>query len=89
MRVSGIWSRVPEFSNGVVCRSIPARAFRRHAQIFGQLVAEVGNSDLLICEGMFEKALAETAALLVLQKKVKAIWGEPEDEKSNSGSDRK
>jgi hypothetical protein len=27
-----------------------------------------------------EKALAETAALLVLQKKARAIWGEPEDE---------
>jgi len=36
-----------------------------------------------------DKALAETAALLVLQKKVQAIWGEPEDEKSSSGSDRK
>ena len=28
-----------------------------------------------------EKALAETAALLVLKKKAQAIWGEPEDEK--------
>lgn len=27
-----------------------------------------------------EKALAETAALLVLRKKAEAIWGEPEDE---------
>ncbi len=27
-----------------------------------------------------ERALAETAALLVLQKKCRAIWGEPEDE---------
>ncbi len=27
-----------------------------------------------------DKALAETAALLVLQKKARAIWGEPEDE---------
>lgn len=27
-----------------------------------------------------EKALAETAALLVLRKKVQAIWGDPEDE---------
>lgn len=27
-----------------------------------------------------EKALAETAALLVLRKKAQAIWGEPEDE---------
>jgi transposase-like protein len=29
-----------------------------------------------------EKALAETATLLVLQKKVRALWEEPEDEKS-------
>jgi len=27
-----------------------------------------------------DKALAEAAALLVLQKKVQALWGEPEDE---------
>ncbi len=27
-----------------------------------------------------EKALAETAALLVLKKKAAAIWGEPEDD---------
>jgi transposase-like protein len=27
-----------------------------------------------------EKALAEAAALLVLQKKVQAIWGDPEEE---------
>ena len=36
-----------------------------------------------------DKALAETAALLVLQKKVQAIWGEPEDEKSSYGSGEK
>jgi transposase len=36
-----------------------------------------------------DKALAETAALLVLQKKVQAIWGEPEGGKSSYGSDRK
>ena len=28
-----------------------------------------------------EKALAETAALLVLKKKAQEIWGDPEDEK--------
>ena len=27
-----------------------------------------------------EKALAETAALLVLKKKAQEIWGEPEDD---------
>jgi len=34
-----------------------------------------------------EKALAEVAALLVLQKKVRAIFMEPEDERSIWGSD--
>lgn len=29
---------------------------------------------------MKEKALAETAALLVLRKKANAIWGDPEEE---------
>jgi len=28
-----------------------------------------------------DKALAETAALLVLKKKAQAIWGDPEDER--------
>ena len=36
-----------------------------------------------------EKALAEAAALLVLQKKVQALWGEPEDGKSRCGSAEK
>ena len=36
-----------------------------------------------------EKALAEAAALLVLQKKVQALWGEPEAGKSSSGSAEK
>lgn len=31
--------------------------------------------------GRKEKALAETAALLVLKKKAQAIWGDPEDER--------
>ena len=33
-----------------------------------------------------DKALAETAALLVLQKKVRAIWGDGDDD-TKSGSD--
>jgi transposase len=36
-----------------------------------------------------DKALAEAAALLVLGKKVQALWGEPEDEKSTSKSAKK
>ena len=30
-----------------------------------------------------EKALAETAALLVLQKKVRSIWGDADDDTSD------
>ena len=33
-----------------------------------------------------EKALAEAAALLILQKKAQALWEDPEDGKSTSGS---
>ncbi|MCP3877394.1 MAG: transposase [Sulfitobacter sp.] len=33
-----------------------------------------------------EKALAEAATLLVLQKKVQALWEDPEDGTSHSGS---
>jgi transposase-like protein len=36
-----------------------------------------------------DRALAETAALLVLEKKVQALWTEPEDEKSTSRSAKK
>jgi transposase-like protein len=36
-----------------------------------------------------ERALAEAAALLVLQKKVRALFAEPEDEKSSSKSDER
>ena len=36
-----------------------------------------------------EKALAEAAALLVLQKKVRAIWMEPEDERSIWSNDER
>lgn len=53
---------------------------RVQAKQLKQLEAEVRRKD---------KALAETAALLVLQKKVQAIWGDPEDEKSSYGSDKK
>jgi transposase-like protein len=36
-----------------------------------------------------EKALAEAAALLVLQKKVRALWADPAGENSTWGSDRR
>jgi len=53
---------------------------KAQAKQLKQLEAELRRKD---------KALAETAALLVLQKKVQAIWGEPEGEKSRYGSGRK
>ena len=46
-------------------------AIRRQAQENKQLKAELRRKD---------KALAETAALLVLKKKAQEIWGDPEDE---------
>lgn len=36
-----------------------------------------------------DKALAEAAALLVLEKKIQALWEDPEDEKSTSRSAKK
>jgi hypothetical protein len=36
-----------------------------------------------------EKALAEAAALLMLQKKVRALWAEPEGVSSPSGTGRR
>jgi hypothetical protein len=38
------------------------------------------SSDTVFVKLVEEKALAETAALLVLRKKANAIWGEAEDE---------
>jgi transposase len=46
-------------------------AIRRQAQENKRLKAELRRKD---------KALAETAALLVLKKKAQEVWGDPEDE---------
>jgi transposase len=53
---------------------------QQQARTIKQLQSELNRKD---------KALAEAAALLVLGKKVQALWGEPEDEKSTSGSAKK
>ena len=50
---------------------------RRQTKAIKQLEAELRRK---------EKALAEAAALLRLQKKVQALWEDPEDGKSGSGS---
>jgi transposase len=66
-------------ANAAVSPKVDRAELSAQAKQIKQLEAELRRKD---------KALAETAALLVLQKKLQAIWGEPEDGKSNSGSDR-
>ena len=60
--------------------SAPAKAEReklsQQAKTIKQLEAELRRK---------EKALAEAAALLILEKKIQALWGASEDEKSTSG----
>ena len=53
---------------------------QQQARTIKQLQSELHRKD---------RALAEAAALLVLEKKVQALWTEPEDEKSHSRSAKK
>lgn len=53
---------------------------QQQARTIKQLQSELHRKD---------RALAEAAALLVLEKKIQALWGEPEDEKSTSRSAKK
>lgn len=53
---------------------------QQQAKTIKQLQSELHRKD---------RALAEAAALLVLQKKVQALWGDTEDEKSTSKSAKK
>ena len=53
---------------------------QQQAKTIKQLQRELNRKD---------KALAEAAALLVLEKKVQALWGDQEDEKSTSKSAKK
>jgi transposase len=53
---------------------------QQQARTIKQLQSELHRKD---------RALAEAAALLVLEKKVQALWGEPEDEKSTTRSAKK
>lgn len=47
--------------------------FQQQAKTIKQLHSELNRK---------EKALAEAAALLILEKKIQSIWSKPEDEKS-------
>lgn len=73
------WHKTCMQANASVAVKVDRAQVRTQAKQLKQLEAELRRKD---------KALAETAALLVLQKKVQAIWGAPEDEKSSYGSGR-
>ncbi len=74
------WRDTCQQANAVVSPRVDRTRLTILTKQIKQLEAELHRKD---------KALAETAALLVLKKKVRAIWGEPEDGKSSYGSDRK
>jgi transposase-like protein len=74
------WRKTCLQANAATTPKVDLTQVRAQSRQIKQLEAELRRKD---------KALAETAALLVLQKKVQAIWGEPEDEKSSYGSDKK
>jgi len=74
------WRKACMQANVSAAPKVDQTQVKAQAKQLKQLEAELRRKD---------KALAETAALLVLQKKVQAIWGEPEDEKSSYGSGRK
>ena len=64
-----------------VCLQANGQAFDQAKQLNGQLKEEKQRSKQLEKElQKKEKALAEAAALLLLRKKVQAIWGDEEEE---------
>ncbi len=71
------WREACLQANAAPAAKLERGKLREQAKEIKQLEAELRRK---------EKALAEAAALLVLQKKVQALWGEPEDGKSSSGS---
>ena len=67
------WRKACLQANAMATPKVDRAQIKTQAKELKALKAELRRKD---------KALAETAALLVLQKKVQAIWGECEDEKS-------
>lgn len=65
------WKQLCLNANKPVLTKVNQAKARRQVQENKQLKAELRRKD---------KALAETAALLVLKKKARQIWGDPEDE---------
>jgi transposase-like protein len=74
------WRKSCKQANASVVNKADKARIKTQAKQLKQLESELRRK---------EKALAEAAALLVLQKKVQEIWEEPEDEKSNYGSGKK
>ena len=78
--------QITNWKNAFVQGSSPAASrvereqMQQQARTIKQLQSELHRKD---------RALAEAAALLVLEKKVQALWTEPEDEKSTSRSAKK
>ncbi len=68
----GTWREACLQANASAAAKNEREKLRHQAKEIKQLEAELRRK---------EKALAEAAALLVLQKKVQALWGEPEDGK--------
>jgi transposase len=68
----GAWRETCRRANTRVSHRDDRESNRQWSKEMKQLKAELRRK---------EKALAETAALLVLKKKAQAIWGDPEDEK--------
>lgn len=71
------WRRTCSEANEAISRRAEQAQVREHKRTIKQLQSELNRKD---------KALAETAALLVLRKKAEALWGDLEDEKSSSRS---
>ncbi len=71
------WRSTCRQANAAVPTKVDRAKLRTQGKQIKQLEAELRRK---------EKALAEAAALLVLQKKVQALWEDPEDGKSGSWS---
>jgi len=67
------WRNTCLQANAVAPSKVDRERLRQQAKEIKRLETELQRK---------EKALAETAALLVLQKKVRTLWEAPEDEKS-------
>jgi transposase-like protein len=74
------WTHTCMQANRPAAPKVDRAKLKEQAQQIKQLDSELRRK---------EKALAEAAALLVLQKKVQALWEDPEDGKSTCRSARK